>query len=281
MLSEHEQLIHGLQQSQWLSPEEIAASQEVLIERLVRHAAAQTEFYAGRLGALFSGPDVASAPIDWSRWNEVPVLRRADAIDHLTAMKAKAVPAEFGPAREGESSGSTGRPLQHIRSTYAVTFANCLLERIYELFEIDLNGSMAHITLDKGKVCSYPTGGKYKRWNFHSAEADLFVLDIGASATEQLDWLQRVQPVHVMTYPETLREVAGTAQTQNSPLKFQTFISTGETLRPETREVIASTFGCRVIDIYGAREIGSIAFECPDANGFHVCSGSAETRVAG
>ena len=92
----------------------------MLIERLVRHAAAQT-ILRWRLGALFSGPDVASAPIDWSRWNEVrffeePTHRSFDGL------KAKAVPAEF-VLRERVKAPVDGEAVQHIRSTYAVTFA--------------------------------------------------------------------------------------------------------------------------------------------------------------
>jgi phenylacetate-CoA ligase len=272
MLSPEQQFIHDLQRWQWLSPAEIGQIQGPLLERMVRHAATQTDFYADRLMPLFLGSDPATAPIDLSRWTEVPVLRRADAIGHVQGMQARSVPPDSGDVRHGESSGSTGRPLRHVRSTVAVTVANCLLERIYELFDVDLSGSLAHITVDKQRTCPYPNGGRFKRWNFQAPDADLFVLDIGASAAEQLDWLQRMRPDHVMMYPETLREVADVAVAQKSGLNFRTFISTGEVLKSETRESIARTFGCRTIDIYGAREIGPIAFQCPDADGYHVCA---------
>jgi phenylacetate-CoA ligase len=272
MLSAGEELVHDLQLSQWLSEAQIVEGQRPLIERLVRHAATQTEFYRERLGPLFAGSEAAFAPVDLGRWGEVPVLRRPDAIDHLEKMSARSVPPETGGVRQGESSGSTGRPFRHLRSARAVTMANGLLERVYELFDVDLNGSLAHITLDKQRTCTYPAGGQFKGWNFQSPNADLFVLDIRAAAEEQLEWLERVRPQSVMTYPETLREVAETAAAKGSPLKFQTFIATGEMLKPETREFIARTFACRTIDIYGAREMGPIAFQCPDEGGFHVCA---------
>jgi phenylacetate-CoA ligase len=272
MLSAGEELVHDLQRSQWLSESEIAESQRPLIERLVRHAAAQTEFYRERLAPLFAGSDPASAPVDLSRWGEVPVLRRADAVDHLQTMTARSVPPDSGNAHHGESSGSTGRPLRHMRSARSVAMANALLERIYELFEVDLNGSLAHITLDKQRACMYPGGGSFKGWNIQSPNADLFVLDIRATAEEQLEWLERVRPNHVMTYPETLREVVEAAAAQDSSLRFQTFIATGEVLKPETRDLIATKFGCRTIDVYGAREMGPIAFQCPDEGGYHVCA---------
>ena len=271
-MSPEEKFVHDLQRSQWLSGAEISALQRPLLERLVRHAATQTDFYPERLAPLFAGRDPLSAPVDLSHWNEVPVLRRRDAVDYVDRMIAKSVPSDSGKARSGQSSGSTGRPFSHLRSSQAVRVANSMLERVYELFEIDLNGSLAHITLDKKQTCRYPSGGKFKRWNFHSPNADLFVLDIGASAAEQLEWLERIQPSHVMTYPETLKEVAEAAEAQGARLNFRTFISTGETLTHETRATIARIFDCRVIDIYGAREIGPIAFQCPDGEGYHACA---------
>jgi phenylacetate-CoA ligase len=272
MLSAEQELVHDLQRSQWLSVAEIAESQRPLIERLVRHAATQTQFYRERLAPLFGGSDPASAPVGLNRWSEVPVVRRADVVDHLETMTARSVPPDAGSVHQGESSGSTGRPFRHMRSARAVTMANALLERIYELFEVDLNGSLAHITLDKQQTCMYPGGGSFKGWNFQSPNADLLVLDIRATAEQQLEWLERVRPTHVMTYPETLREVAEAAEAQDSSLRFETFIATGEMLKPETRDLIARKFGCQTIDVYGAREMGPIAFQCPDESGYHVCA---------
>jgi phenylacetate-CoA ligase len=272
VMSPEELVIHELQRSQWLRPDEIERNQRPLLERMLRHAATHTEFYRSRLAPLFHGADANTADIDLSKWGELPVLRRADAIDHLDGMRARIVPEDSGDVREGESSGSTGRPLRHLRSKLASVVGNCLLERVYELFELDLNGSLAHITLDRQRTCPYPLGGHFKGWNSHAPNADLYVLDINASPTEKLAWLQRVKPDHVMTYPETLKEVAESAAGQSTELRFRAFISTGEILKPETRALIGKVFSCQVIDIYGAREIGPIAFQCPDAEGYHACA---------
>ena len=151
--------------------------------------------------------------------------------------------------------------------------ANCMLDRIYELFDVDLFGSFAFITGDREKRYPYPLGVKFKRWNRTAPDADLLVLDIDASAAEQLEWLERVRPDHVMTYPFNLRAVAETALARGgSSLKFKTFISTGESFDNDTCNLIVQTFGCRTIDIYAAREIGQIAFQCPGGHGYHLCS---------
>jgi phenylacetate-CoA ligase len=75
-----------------------------------------------------------------------------------------------------------------------------------------------------------------------------------------------------MTYPMMLREVAELALARSSALRLETFISTGEILDASDRAAIERAFGCRVIDVYGVREIGQVAFQCPDGAGYHFCS---------
>jgi phenylacetate-CoA ligase len=272
MLTTEQQFISRLQRTQWLPPDDLMRYQQPLIERLARHAATQTDFYPARLAPLFGGGDAATTRFDFAKWSSVPVIARADAIHHVDQMRARTVPPETGDIREGESSGSTGRRLKHTRSAIGDMVANCMLDRVYELFDLDLNGTLAFITLDRGGRHSYPEGSRAKDWNRTNPDADVYMLDIGAGAVEQLEWLERVQPTHVMSYPMNMLEVAAAAFNHGSNLKFKTFISSGEVLSAEMREKIARSFGCQIIDVYGVREIGQIAFQCPDSDRYHFCS---------
>jgi phenylacetate-CoA ligase len=159
-----------------------------------------------------------------------------------------------------------------MRSEISDVIANCMWDRVYELFGLNLAAKLAFITFDKDGRFPYPHGRKSKGWNHTHPESEVHLLDLGTSPDGQLDWLERVQPAHVLTYPMTLREVAEVALAHNSALRLETFISTGELLDAPTREVIERAFGCRVIDVYGVREIGQVAFQCPDGAGYHFCS---------
>jgi phenylacetate-CoA ligase len=272
MTTVEQDFITRLQRTQWLSAEDLAQYQRPLIERLVRHAATRTEFYAERLAPLFHGRDPETAPIDRARWAAVPVIARAQAIHHVEQMKARDVPADTGALRYGESSGSTGRKLPHARSEIADAITSCLWDRVYELFELDLHARFAAITFDRGGNFSFPHGAKMKGWNHTDPEAEVHMLNLTATPAEQLDWLARVQPAHVMAYPINLGEVAELALAEHSPVRFRTFVSTGEVLDPHMQEIIERAFGCRVIDVYSVREIGQVAFPCPDAPGYHLCA---------
>src|SRR5262249_15662718 len=88
--------IDTLRRTQWLTAEQLARYQRPLLERLLRHAAAETPFYRDRLRPVLSGADPGSAPVDFSRWADVPVVTRADAFQNAEAMKALHVPPETG-----------------------------------------------------------------------------------------------------------------------------------------------------------------------------------------
>jgi phenylacetate-CoA ligase len=273
MLTGEQQFISRLQRTQWLSPEELTHYQQPLIERLVRHAATQTQYYADRLSALFDGADRGSAAIELSRWQEVPILTRDQIVANAWQMKAREVPAETGGIVTGRSSGTTNLPLEHQRSSAADTASNCQLDRVFELFEFDLAAPFAFIVHDAEGRCSYPDGLQAKGWNRTEPEAKLSILEIRTPAIDQLNWLEREKPSYVMTYPNNLRAIAEAARDRGgSPLRFDAFVASGEVLTEETREIVKSVFGCRTVDVYASREVGQIAFQCPDDANFHICS---------
>ena len=57
-------------------------------------------------------------------------------------------------------------------------------------------------------------------------------------------------------------------------LKLKAVVSTSETLHPHHREAIAAAFGCKVVNEYGARDAGILAFECPHG-GMHITADNA------
>jgi phenylacetate-CoA ligase len=269
MLEGEQEFITRLQRTQWLSPDELARYQKPLIERLVRHAAEQTEFYANRLKPLIE----EGGAVALSRWQEIPILTRQEVLENAAAMKARAVPPETGGIVVGRSSGTTNQPLEHQRSRVADVLSNCQLDRVFELFELDLTKSLAFITHDAEGRCAYPDGLEAKGWNRTERGARLSILEIRTPTADQLEWLERVQPAYVMTYPNNLRAIAETAKARSgSPLRLKALIASGEVLSDETREIVMSVFGCAAIDVYASREVGQIAFQCPDAANFHVCS---------
>jgi phenylacetate-CoA ligase len=271
MTSREEEFVHELQKSQWFDTTRIVSSQLSRLERLIEHAANQVPFYASRLTPVLNSSGNGSTSVDLSRWSAVPVLTRDEICANTADLIARSVPAESGSFVVRRSSGTTRRPLEFRRSQLSLTVSNCQLQRLYELYEFDFSKVFAHIIRDAAGNCNYPNGLESKGWNIANPDAPVMSLEIRTPPADQLEWLERVRPDYVMTYPNNLRAVAEVALARQSKLRFKVFVATGEVLDDVARTLIAKAFDCTFVDVYGAREIGPIAFQCPDGEGYHLC----------
>lgn len=242
--------------------------QRQLIEQLVRHARDETEYYAGRLSPLFRRDD----SIDWSRWAELPIVTRADAQDHFDALCAKSTPLNAGPAQEDTSSGSTGRPLRFLTSQIQDVASACASERFFRWHGIDPAKLMVRIRAVKNPKARYPHGSRRSAWRAGDVNSEVYDLSIATSTEDQIEWLQRVRPDYIASYPSNLREIVRKATAAGIELRFDAVLSFGEMVSLDMRETIERYFGRPVLDRYGASEIGQIAAMCPQAGRYHVTS---------
>src|SRR6187549_1967728 len=90
-------------ESQFWSPSQLEAYQRTQLEQLLRHARTNAPFYETRLDPVFR----ADASIDWSRWRQLPTVKRSDMIAHREPMQARAMPAGHGRTGVLSTSGST------------------------------------------------------------------------------------------------------------------------------------------------------------------------------
>jgi phenylacetate-CoA ligase len=93
-----------LTRTERLPPRELARYQQDLLARLVRHAHTALPFYRDRLACLFAH----DGELDLSRWNEVPILARADVAARGSELRVRDLAPEYGEIMEVRTSGSTG-----------------------------------------------------------------------------------------------------------------------------------------------------------------------------
>ncbi|MFU2158600.1 MULTISPECIES: phenylacetate--CoA ligase family protein [unclassified Caldisericum] len=76
------------------------------------------------------------------------------------------------------------------------------------------------------------------------------------------------KPVYFYGYASALYVFANLMEKQNLTFatRFKGVVSTAETLSDEQRKVIERAFGAPVINEYGAKDGGIIAYQCPDGN---------------
>ncbi|MCR9239265.1 MAG: hypothetical protein NXI17_21560 [Alphaproteobacteria bacterium] len=253
-----------LGRTQYYPPEKMQAYQRKLLEPLLRHARKEVPFYARRLDPVFAHDD----SMRWEAWGEIPTFTRADAQDAGEALFANFLPEHVGGYSENNTSGSTGAPLQCRVSTTASLINAAASQRTFEWHEIDLSGKMALIVEGEGKY-KYPEGQIGKKWNVANPEAPACQLSVTEPIANQLEWLLTTKPDILITYPSiavALYELA--AQRKEIPT-IHTFIGQGEVFNEEAKYYLAGTHGLKLVDRYGASELGAIAGQCPTENRHH------------
>lgn len=262
------EFLKALQKTQYLSPARMQAYQHRLLGRLLDHAGRETVFYAERLDPVMR----ADGTFDWDRWGEVPILTRSDAQENFDALCARALPPEAGQAEEDTSSGSTGRPLRHLTTDIQNLASGCASERFFNWHNIDPGRLTVRIRAASHPDAVYPKGRRTTAWRAGHRESEAIDLSISTPIDLQIEWLSRVRPAHLASYPNNLREIAHEARRSGAVLKFDAIMTFGEMTTDDMRAAIEDYFHMPPLDRYGSSEVGQIAAMCPHSLKHHVTS---------
>jgi phenylacetate-CoA ligase len=260
------QFVAALEETQYLAVDNMRAYQRRLLSVLLRHARSETSFYADRLSPVFGADD----SVDWDRWEEIPVLTRKAAQENFTELTARNLPEAAGRRLEDTTSGSTGVPFHHYTTALQNVGAVCANERFYRWHQLDPQAlaAMIHATSDPEAV--YP-GGRAVTWRV--GRSDSRGLDLSVQQTpvaQQVEWLRRIRPDYLVSYPTNLREIARVAGGGGPHIDVRGLLTIGEMLSDDTRSAIRGYFGLDPLDRYGSTEVGHIAATCPHSLKLHV-----------
>ncbi len=264
----------ALDETQYLAPDRMQAYQRRLLDRLLRHARSQTAFYADRLAPVFRTDD----SIDWDRWTEIPILTRAEAQEKAEALKAREVPAIAGESHRSTTSGSTGQSFEHLTSQLLASGSTCASERFFTWHRLDPSLLAAFIRARHD--APYPDGLRANGWRLGRPESPRVDLNISTPIDKQIEWLGRVQPGIIATYPSNLREI-GAMTADRKLLHPKALLTMGETVSQDTHAAIHADFGLEPLDQYGTSEIGHIAATCPHSGLYHIASELVLIEVVG
>lgn len=262
------QFINSLKQTQYLPSARLQAYQARLLAQLVNHAVNQTDFYPSRLAPLLKG----DGTVRWDRWSEIPILTRPQARAHFEAMRARAVPKAAGGATEDMSSGSTGVALRLLTSDIQDLASACCSERFFNWHEINPQSLTVRIRAARHPDIYYPKGHEVIGWRAGHADSKAIDLSISTQVEQQVEWLSRVKPRNLATYPSNLRELARHIAHNGNDLRLDSIMTFGEMVTDDTRALVQEVFGKPVLDRYGSSEVGHIASTCPHSLKHHISS---------
>ena len=247
------------------------------LKRLLRISARHVPFYRERFAKLDLDPE-ARDPFE--TLSLLPVLRKDEVQDHAKALIAEKFPEPRDRiATHTTSSGTTGRPTRVAQSAMSWRIFEVLKQREYRWFRFDPAEKLVSIRL-ASQLSRKPDGSqladgeilRMPAWG-HMASAFETGPHLHYNVTNpveaQLRFLREQKPRYLLTYSETLEQLAFAAAPESPVESIQSILAVSEQLTPGMRRHIARSFGASIQQNYGLNEIGLVAVRC-EAGRFHV-----------
>jgi FkbM family methyltransferase len=247
-----------LEKKQWLSTAEIEQYQWQDLKDLLEHSYRNVPFYRRKFDSIgLTVHDVRSM----DDFRKIPILRKADIQQNLEAMRATNCPSD--QIIRYATVDSTGWPLVLYKDLNAKLWMDAAALRFRRWIGYRLEDKLALICNAAGDVRSATPS---RRWlNPFDCSED----DIERFVAELVQWK-----------PDAIRGCASSVYVVASCIKKKGLKAprpkaveiSAEKLQDRQRKVVEEVFGCKVFEVYGAREVPAIACECECHNGMHISS---------
>lgn len=261
-----------LLESQHWSADMLLAYQRSQCAQLLRHARENVPFYNTRLDPIFR----TNGDIDWSRWQEIPIVVRADLKENGQAMMAKSLPEGHGPHYEAASSGSTAAPVT-LRSTMLMLAAGTgAFNRACDWYGFSTGdrfcvavGTNVLKTLDQA---AWAVGDGESGNLAGNRQSTHLAVNLNWSAERILSLMEQHGSNCFSGFSMTIEDIATAqmARPTNVDLKFVVGVSTA--LSESARTLSRAAFNAPAFSAYSSKEAHKIAHECSVSRGLHVNS---------
>ena len=265
-----------LRQTERWPAAKLAAWQFRQLENVVAHCHRTMPFWRARLDAAGVQPGV---PLTGESWARIPVLRRAEAQAAGAALRCLSVPPAHGAMTRKFTSGSTGTPLELVKTSLHMDFWHGFLLRELLWHGVNLRGKWAALRRDPwedagpDQALDAARGGPRRFPDLGSPFAELFatgpisIFEIRRPAAEQAAWLLDEDPEVLTSFPSNLVALAQYFRDTGARLpRLRVVRTASEAVTPDLRELVRDVFGAEIKDAYSAEEIGYLALQCPQRN---------------
>lgn len=259
-----------LMESQFWSPSKLEEYQRTQIEQLLRHARKNVPFYRDRLDAVFT----ATGAVDWERWRDIPILKRADLYNHKEALRPPVLPAGHGPVGRISSSGSTGHPVEALvtRISMLSSDATSLRSRSWQGFDytrnmVVRNGTEAEIVPPN----PLELGRWGPAWDDRAQAGRSYRMPRWWPLNEQLALIRRTDARYLsIGGTKSGYALALEAEQHGAAPQLSHILVNGEEVTEDDRATYRRVFGAEIVDLYSSKEGGHMAHPCPFGGGYHV-----------
>ncbi len=266
-------LVRQLEDTQWLSAEDIERGQFAQLRQLARHAAQFSPHFRKRMTEARLRPDELTSP---AMLRKLAVLRRREL--QSGQVVCSEVPAAHQPVGESKTSGSTGEPIAAKRTAINQLMWLAMTMREHLWHRTDFDARLAAIRANISEIARDADWGAPASLLFRTGAA--LRLPITLSVEALVAHLTEFKPAHLIVYPNTMDAIAQHLESEGITLGgLQTLRTVGETVSPSVRERAERAFGAPIIDSYSSQELGNIALQCPASGLYHVMAESLIVEV--
>ncbi len=268
------QYVKELQQTERYSSDDLQQMREEKLRKLLLHALDHVPFYKefGSLRELIE-KDPAAALVQF------PVLTKDVVRNDLDRLVAQGVDTTH--LILNRTGGSTGQPVVFYMDRPTVEHFEAARWRALSWWGIHIGDPCVMIWGSPIELSQQQLRTQRLKDRFLKNQVFIPSFDLRKEKLDEyLDLIDSYKPVYVYGWASALVLFAEFMLEKGRKVKvpLKAVLNTAETLTEHDRKVIEAAFGCPVINEYGARDGGIIAYECP-AGGMHVMSENVWVEV--
>ncbi len=255
------------ERNQYLHPDELRKLQMLRLRQQLIAAYRYVPFYRHRM------TQAGLTPLDIRTHEDLhllPVLTKRDIQDYQDLLVSSNVPA--GKRERNQTGGSTGSPLQFYVDKERFDSRMASTVRHNSWAGLRIGDWYAHLWGSRFDVGDKPDPNPEWRQKYLYRNLTLHTAAVSEEAMMQyVEILRKYRPRYMVSYAQSAVLFAEFCNANKiHDIAFESMIVSAEMLLPGKRQVLEETFGGKVFNRYGCREVSVIASECEFHSGLHV-----------
>ena len=264
--SELQRLIADLDVLAFGEPAALQAHQVSRLQTLHTHFQRHSAWYQDRRVRVGLGPNDG---LDLNTLIRMTPITRADLQRQGEAAFATP-PAEHGAVQITQTSGSSGEPVRVARTALSHQYWMAYGLREHRWFQRDVTQSLfvVRANLPKRFIAQDSWGPPV---SLLAQTGPGYAASLSLSTAELAGLVAELKPAYLLLYPSVLHDLLRQFKTRgDQPSGLLQVRSMGETLPPDLRQAVQDAWGVNTVDAYSSQELGVIAIQCPDGEGYHL-----------
>jgi len=259
--------LHDLDKTQWLSRSELEALQLAKIQRLLQHAYEHVPYYRERYRRAGIHPQDIHSLKDFQA---LPFLTKENVNNQMDQLVSENF---YGGLYPNQTGGSTGQPMRFFVEDSFWRWNVALENRGRSWYGVQEGDKMAWLWGASQDMPDWNWSSRLKACMTRQRYLNAFAMTETKMQTFS-KMLVRWQPVMIRAYASALSLFAQYLKEQRiTDIHPRLIETTAEKVTDAQRDLFETVFHCPVADCYSARELATIAYQCP-VGAMHVC----ETR---